>query len=160
MSVANANQLAETATSLPPSQTVAEVARKFTDTWARPNIDRFMELLHNDVRLTQPLTPPIIGKAAARREFELMFRLFPDLYGEVDHWAADGDYLMVAWRLHATIGHDLYEWRIADHLRVQDGLIIERDALYDSIALMNRILRAGPSAWLKSMKLLGWLKAR
>ena len=148
----------EAATSLPASSEVAEVARRFAETWANPNIDRFMALLHHDVHLTQPLSPPIVGKPAARREFELMFRLFPDLRGEVDHWAADGDHLMIAWRLRTTIGRDLYEWRIADHLRVEDGLIIERDALYDSIALMTKILRSGPSAWVKSMKLLGWLK--
>ena len=158
MSARNLDQSPGTLTPAPISRGVAEVARAFTQTWANPNIDRFMELLHDDVRLTQPLSPPIVGKPAARLEFERMFRLFPNLHGEVDHWGADGDYLMVAWRLRATIGRDWHEWRIADHLRVEEGLIIERNALYDSMALMARILRSGPSAWVTSMKLLGWLK--
>ena len=158
MSARNPDPAAEALTPAPISPGVADVARAFARTWANPDIDHFMELLHRDVRLTQPLSPPILGKPAARREFERMFRLFPNLHGEVDHWSADGDYLMIAWRLRAAIGRDLYEWRIADHLRVEGGLIIERDALYDSIALMTKVLRSGPSAWVKSMKLLGWLK--
>ena len=153
----NADSSTESMTPLPTSSGVEDVARAFARTWANPNIDRFMELFHRDVRLTQPLSPLIVGKSAARREFERMFRLFPDLHGEVDHWGAERDHVMIAWRLRTTIGRGIYEWRIADHLRVEDGLIIERDALYDSIALMTRILRSGPSAWVKSMKLLGWL---
>ncbi len=156
-----AGNLAEQTGSHPGvSDELARVAEAFTYVWANPNINRFMELLHPDVRLTQPLSAPIYGKPAARREFEAMFRLYPDLCGEVDHWSADGDFLMIAWRLRATIGRNLHEWRIADHIRVKDGLIIERDALYDSVSLMGKIFRAGPRAWIKSAKLLGYLPSR
>jgi ketosteroid isomerase-like protein len=39
----------------------------FTAAWAHPDVDRFISLLHPDVTLLQPVTPPIRGRDAARR---------------------------------------------------------------------------------------------
>lgn len=137
---------------------VAAVAAGFTDVWAHPRIDAFIELLHPDVVLYQPIAPPIVGRDAARREFTRLFRMLPDLRGTVDHWAADGDFLLIAWRLRATWGHGTpYEWPIADHIRVRDGLIAERRALFDSVGLFGAMLRGGPSAWLSYARYRGYL---
>lgn len=134
------------------------VALEFAEVWAHPDIERFMRLLHPEVHLYQPITPAIVGRDAARREFTRLFRLLPDLHGTVDHWAADGDFLMIAWRLSATWGRaEPYEWPIADHLRVQDGLIIERRALFDSVGLFGAMLRGGPGAWMKFARYRGYL---
>jgi ketosteroid isomerase-like protein len=137
---------------------VAEVAARFAQVWAHPDIDAFIDLLHPEVRLYQPITPPIVGRAAARREFTRLFRLLPDLRGTVDHWAADKDFLLVAWRLRASWGSSApYEWPIADHIRVRDGLIIERRALFDSVSLFGAMLRGGPSSWLRYARYRGYL---
>src|SRR6188474_2510722 len=129
---------------------VARVAARFAEAWAHPQVDAFIELLHPEVRLYQPITAPIIGRDAARLEFTRLLRLLPDLCGTVDHWAADGDFLLIAWRLRATWGSAApYEWPIADHIRVRDGLIIERRALFDSVGLFGAMLRGGPGAWVK-----------
>jgi hypothetical protein len=137
---------------------VAHVAARFTELWAHPQLDGFIELLHPDVRLCQPLTPPIIGRAAAREEFARLFRMLPDLNGTVDHWGADGNFLMIAWRLRATWGKgSLYEWPIADHIRVQDRLIIERRALFDPLGVFVAMLRGGPSAWLSYARYRGYV---
>jgi ketosteroid isomerase-like protein len=137
---------------------VAEVASRFAHVWAHPDIDAFIELLHPEVRLYQPITSPIVGRDAARREFSRLFRLLPDLRGTVDHWAADNDFLLIAWRLRATWGRSTpYEFHIADHIRVRDRLIIERRALFDSVSLFGAMLRGGPGSWLSYARYRGYL---
>lgn len=129
---------------------VAHVATRFAALWANPDLGGFRELLHPDVRLYQPMAPTIVGRDAALREFTHLFRMLPDLHGTVDHWAADGAFLMIAWRLRATFGSGArYEWPIADHVRVQDRLIIERRALFDPIGVFGAVVRGGPSAWMR-----------
>jgi ketosteroid isomerase-like protein len=149
------SDLSSSARALPE---VAAVAARFAEVWAQPRLDAFIELLHPEVVLHQPITPPIVGRDAARREFERLFRLLPDLCGTVDHWAADGDFLLIAWRLRATWGWSApYEWPIADHIRVRDGLIIERRALFDSVGLFGAMLRGGPAAWVAYARYRGYL---
>jgi hypothetical protein len=56
------------------------------------------------------------------------------------------DLALIAWRLSFTLGRAPYELRIVDRLVVADGLIREREAYYDSLALMFELLRR-PRAW-------------
>jgi ketosteroid isomerase-like protein len=135
---------------------VARVVRGFTEAWARPNVDRFLALLAPDVRLLQPVTPPVVGHAAARREFGRLLRWLPDLVGTVDTWAASGETALVAWRLRFTLGRRPFELRIVDRLVVRDGLIAEREAYFDSLRFMLATV-ARPSAWAGYWRYRGYL---
>ncbi len=132
------------------------VAERFALAWAHPDLERFMELLHPDVCLLQPVTRPIRGKASARGEFARLLRWLTDLRGTVDRTAVDGDLAMIAWRLAFTLGGRPYELRIVDRILVADGLIREREAYYDSLALMIALL-GRPSAWLGYWRYRGFL---
>ncbi len=128
----------------------ATVVERFTAAWARPNLDRFMELLHPDVLLLQPVTPPIRGRDAARVEFGRLLRWLPDMRGTVDQTAVHDALALIAWRLAFNLGGRPYELRIVDRLVVCDGLIREREAYYDSLQLMIAVLgrpRAWPGYW-------------
>ena len=57
---------------------VGDVARMFAEAWAAPQVDRFVALLAEDVVLLQPVTPPVVGRAAARTEFTRLLRWLPD----------------------------------------------------------------------------------
>ncbi len=122
------------------------VVAGFTRAWASPQLERFMELLHPDVRLLQPVTKPILGREAARKEFARLLRWLPDLCGTIDLSAIRGDVALIAWRLEFTLGRRRVELRIVDRLVVEEGLIREREAYYDSLALMLTLLRE-PRAW-------------
>ena len=135
---------------------VAAVAREFTEAWAHPDLDRFMALLHEDVLLRQPVTRPVRGKAAARREFGRMMKWLPDLRGTVDHWSASGPDLLIAWRLDFTLGRSPFTLRIVDRIVVRDGLIGEREAYFDSLRFMLGTI-ARPSAWLGYLRYRGYL---
>ena len=135
------------------SADTARVIDGFARAWASPEIERFMALLHPDVILLQPVTKPIRGRDAAREEFTRLLGWIPDLRGTVDHAAADGDTALIAWRLRFTLGPRPVELRIVDRIVVDGGLIREREAYYDSLDLMSRLL-ARPSAW------LGYLRYR
>ena len=125
---------------------VAAVVAGFTEAWAHPELERFMALLHADVRLLQPVTKPIVGREAARAEFRKLLAWLPDLRGTVDHAATHGDVALIAWRLGFGLGGRPYELRIVDRIVVADGLIREREAYYDSLALMIALL-GRPAAW-------------
>ena len=132
------------------------VAERFAAAWAHPNLDRFMELLHPDVALLQPVTRPIRGRDAARAEFAKLLRWLPDLRGTVDQTAVRDAVALIAWRLAFTLGGRPYELRIVDRIVVSDGLIREREAYYDSLQLMI-VLLGRPRAWLGYWRYRGFL---
>jgi ketosteroid isomerase-like protein len=125
---------------------VEAVIAGFTAAWAHPELERFMALLHPDVRLLQPVTKPILGRDAARAEFAKLLAWLPDLRGTVDHAAVAGDVALIAWRLVFGLGGRPYELRIVDRIVVADRLIREREAYYDSLRLMLTLL-SRPRAW-------------
>jgi ketosteroid isomerase-like protein len=141
-----------------PSRYPASIARVidgFARAWAHPRVEDFVALLHPEVTLLQPVTKPIHGRDAARAEFTRLLAWLPDLEGIVDHSAADGDVVLIAWRLRFTLGGP-YELRIVDRIVVADGLIREREAYYDSLGLMLTLL-GRPSAWLGYLRYRGYL---
>lgn len=140
----------------PPDAAAADLARRFAEAWARPAVDRFLAMLAPDVRLLQPVTAPVVGHAAARREFGRLLEWLPDLRGTVDSWSASGDTLLIAWRLTFTLGRAPFELRIADRIVARDGLIVEREAYFDSLRLMLATI-ARPSAWLGYWRYRGFL---
>lgn len=126
------------------------VVERFAAAWANPNLDRFMELLHPDVVLLQPVTKPIRGRDAARTEFARLLHWLPDLRGTVDQTAVRDALALIAWRLVFSLGGRPYELRIVDRLVVSDGLIREREAYYDSLQLMIALIgrpRGWPGYW-------------
>jgi ketosteroid isomerase-like protein len=135
---------------------VQAVIDGFTAAWAHPDLDRFMALLHPDVLLLQPVTKPIHGRDAARAEFAKLLGWLTDLRGTVDHTAATGNVALIAWRLAFTLGGKPYELRIVDRLVIEDGLIREREAYYDSLGLMIALL-GRPIGWLGYWKYRGFL---
>ncbi len=138
-----------------PSQT-NEVVRRFTEVWAHPSVDRFVAVLDPEVRLLQPVTPPVIGRDAARREFERLLRWLPDVRGEVDDWSAAGDTIFIGWRMSFALGGRSFELRIVDRIVVRDGLIHEREAYFDSLRFFLATL-VRPSAWLGYLRYRGYL---
>lgn len=135
---------------------VAEVARLFAEAWAAPQVERFIALLAADVVLLQPVTPRVVGREAARREFTRLLRWLPDLCGTIDAWSASGSTVLVAWRLRFTLGGGPYELRIVDRLEVRDGLIAEREAYFDSLHFFLTTL-ARPRAWIGYLRYRGYL---
>lgn len=134
----------------------AEVARAFAEAWAAPQVERFAALLAPDVVLLQPVTPRIVGRDAARAEFARLLRWLPDLRGTVDHWAADGQTLLIAWRLAFTVGRKRLELPIVDRIVVRDALIGERAAYFDPLPLLLAVL-ARPGAWPGYLRYRGFL---
>ncbi len=130
--------------------------RCFAAAWSRPSVDGFIAMLAPEVRLLQPVTPPVIGREAARREFARLLRWLPDLHGTIDEWAVAGETVLIAWRLHFTLGRRPFELRLVDRLVARDGLIVEREAYFDSLRFLLATL-ARPSAWSGYLRYRGYL---
>lgn len=136
---------------------VAEVARRFNEAWASPDVDRFVSLLAEDVVLRQPVTPKVVGRAAARDEFTRLLRWLPDIHGVVDHWSASGANLLVAWHLCFSIAGKKLAIPIVDRIVVRDGLIAEREAYFDPLPLLLAVLLR-PHAWPAYLRYRGLLR--
>lgn len=141
----------------PPDASQAnDVLQRFTEVWARPTVDGFVAALDPEVRLLQPVTPVVIGREAARREFSRLLRWLPDVRGEVDEWSSSGNTLFIGWRMKFVLGSRPFELRIVDRIVFRDGLILEREAYFDSLRfLVATLLR--PTAWLPYLRYRGYL---
>lgn len=128
------------------SASIAELAHKFAAAWHQPDPARFSTLLHEHCLLLQPATKPVRGRDAARREFERLVKWLPDIKGHIDLTLSEGNVLCVIWRLTFTLGRKPFELRIVDRIVMEDGLIKEREAYYDSLRFMTALLRR-PSSW-------------
>lgn len=134
----------------------ADLVRRFAGAWSAPQVERFVAMLADDVVLLQPVTPRVVGRAAARREFSRLLRWLPDLRGTVDDWSASGATVLIAWRLRFTLGRRPFELRIVDRLVTRDGLIVEREAYFDSLRFLLATL-GRPTAWLGYLRYRGHL---
>lgn len=148
----------EPATTMPAdgSADLATIAARFTEVWARPDPDRLVALLDPGVRLLQPVTSELRGKEAARRDFARLLRWLPDLHGVIDSSAGSGDTLLVAWHLRFTLARRPRSISIVDRIVVRGGLIVEREAYFDSLRFFLMVL-ASPSEWLGYARYRGFL---
>jgi hypothetical protein len=78
------------------------------------------------------------------------------LRGSVDSWGASGDTLLIAWRLAFTLGRGPFELRIVDRIIARDGVILEREAYFDSLRFVAATL-SRPSTWLPYLRYRGYL---
>ena len=127
------------------SQAELDFARRFAEGWAAPTAERLVTLLADDVVLLQPHLPPIRGRAAARAEFERLFRWLPGMRGVVHRARGDDSVLYIEWTMRLPIGRGLAIDAV-DRFLLRDGLGAERTVYFDQLPLIAGVLRS-PSAW-------------
>ncbi|MFI4989523.1 MAG: nuclear transport factor 2 family protein [Solirubrobacterales bacterium] len=116
-------------------------------------VAHFRQLLAEDVRLTQPQLPTIVGYADFERRFvRPLFALIPDLHGEVERWAAREDTLYIELTLRGTLGRRELAWRVCDRILLRDGLAVERESYYDPTPLLAALART-PRSWPRFVRL-------
>jgi hypothetical protein len=133
----------------------------FEEGWRAPAgpdalADHFIPLLDPQIRLVQPQIPTLVGYQAFREGFARpLFRLIPDLHGEVRHWAARDGVVFIALTLRGTLGGRPVSWDVVDQVTLgPDGRARERRSYTDPTPL----LLAGvtrPRAWTRLARLQG-----
>ncbi|TMM19217.1 MAG: nuclear transport factor 2 family protein [Actinobacteria bacterium] len=130
----------------------------FVEGWRAPTgpdafAAHFRPMLAPDVRLIQPRLPDVTGPQAFEDEFvRPLFRLIPDLRGEVERWAAQGEVLYIELTLRGTLGGQPVSWRVCDRVTLRDGLAVERESYFDPVPLLAAVA-ARPRAWLPFVRL-------
>ncbi len=129
----------------------AEFVRFFQEGWQKPKPDGFIShfapRMALDVRLTQPMASPVIGRVGFELFFRDLFAVLPDYEVRVEDWAANEGAIYL-WVTHsATIGRRRASWTGVDRVRLtEDGRIGERVAVFDPTAQLPALLRA-PRLW-------------
>jgi ketosteroid isomerase-like protein len=134
----------------PPSEAALRWVQRFTENWANPQPDRWLEqyrdLLDPEVRLIQPLTPPTQGLGQFKALFDGIFALIPDLRGRVERWSATGDEVYIELTLYGTLGGRPIAWRACDRCSLRDGLVVERESYWDPTPVLTAAALR-PKAW-------------
>src|SRR5262245_4683074 len=135
-----------------PSGTIApsppaRFVERFTAAWESRDPGALEALLHPSVRLEQPLLPPIEGRAAARRVFEDLLALIPDLRIEVHRWADAGDAIFIEFSFSGAIGAREVSWSLVDRIELSGGLVRVRVSYFDPSPLLRAILPQPAALW-------------
>lgn len=130
----------------------ADWVAHFEEGWRAPRdpdsfAAHFEKVLVPEIRLIQPQMPDLVGYRAFREAFvRPLFGLIPDLRGEVERWAAQGDSIFIQLRLRGTLGRRPIAWTVVDVVTLRDGLATERRSFLDPAPLMRAILTR-PRSW-------------
>ena len=140
----------------------AEFVEFFADGWrtGATEPERFFEhfsgRLAADAAMIQPFSRVARGPRGLRELFEPLFRVIPDLRGDVVRWGATEDGVLIELALRGTLGGRPVQWTTVDRIILRDGLIDERRAYFDPLPLLRALL-SRPAA---SLKLLGMMLSR
>ena len=129
-----------------------QFVEKFREAWAAPSPERLNALLHPEGRLRQPLEEDVVGLEQAEAMWKRLFSFVPDLRMEVLSWAAHGSTVFIEARAIATFAGKPLEWQFVDRIELEDGLVKERIAYFDSLPLAGKLL-SHPAGW------PGWVRA-
>ncbi len=130
-----------------------DFTRRFGQAWAAPSGERLAALLTEDVHLAQPLMREVHDRGAARRAFDELFALVPDLHSEVRRSGATDDGVLIEHRMTGTLGRRPYSWDVVDRILLTDGLARERIAHFDPLPVLAQLLRS-PGRIPAALKLL------
>ena len=116
---------------------------RFAAVWADPSPERLDTLLEDDVTLVQPLARTMRGRAQAMAMWRRLFRMSPDLRGEVLDWSAiSGDELFIRIRLGGTLLRRRAEWVAVDRIQLgASGRVRERISYFDPLDIATSWLR-------------------
>jgi hypothetical protein len=119
----------------------ADFTRRFGEAWAAPSGERLAALLTEDVHLVQPLMREVHGRDPARRLFDELFTLVPDLHSAVRRFGATDDGVLIEHTMTGTFGRRPYSWDVIDRVLLEDGLVRERIAHFDPLPVLAQLLR-------------------
>ncbi|NKQ58421.1 nuclear transport factor 2 family protein [Amycolatopsis sp. K13G38] len=125
----------------------ADLVKRFTEAWQRMDPDAFTPLFVPEVRLVHPMERDTRGVDEARAFMTRTMALIPDLRYDVQGWASGSGQLLIWGRLHGSLAGGPIEWPLVDRITPKDGLIAERVAHFDPLAVIRTVLRR-PRAWL------------
>jgi steroid delta-isomerase-like uncharacterized protein len=152
---------------MPSNASPTDIANQLLGAWNARDIDRFVEMLSEDIEWYDPsmAQPPVRGRAAVREFVEGVLEAFPDFHYEVDApicTAADGSRCAIVWRISATHRNPLPPLGYAptghrasfegvDVLDIRNGKITRIrtafDLLYAAEQLLGMRLRPVPGTW-------------
>ncbi|MEN3280560.1 MAG: hypothetical protein V7607_1700 [Solirubrobacteraceae bacterium] len=118
-----------------------------------PLLEHFEPLLAGDVRLEQPMAPNARGVEAFRRQFTALYRVMPDLTGEVESWSVESDGVTIDLTLTGTLGRKPFSWTARDRVTLRAGRIAARRSTFNPALLLMAIARR-PSAWPAALRSL------
>jgi hypothetical protein len=113
--------------------------RRFGEVWAAPSPERLNTLVHPDVVFVQPIERQVHGHVEAAAFWRRLFRLVPDLRGEVVSWAHRGGVVFIELRMSGTLGGRPIEWTTVDRIRLDAGKVRHRTANFDPLPLIGAI---------------------
>ena len=121
----------------------------FAEAWAEASLDSLMAPLRDDVVLVQPLSRPLLGKAAARAAFAKILYRFPGLRGEVRGEASGDDgVLFIDWIMFVPVGSRTLAVPVMDRFEFVENAVRRRDAFFAPLPIL-RAVATSPGALIR-----------
>jgi ketosteroid isomerase-like protein len=136
----------------PDTESVQAWVAAFAAGWRTPAdadafADHFRPWFDQRVRFIQPGLPTLVGERAFREGFARpLFRLIPDLHGQVERTAVGVDCAYIELTLRGTLGGRPVAWRVCDRTSLRNGLVVERESYFNPLPLLRAILTR-PRVW-------------
>ncbi|HEX4251022.1 MAG TPA: nuclear transport factor 2 family protein [Pseudonocardia sp.] len=129
--------------------------RRFGEVWAAPTPERLNTLVHPDVVFVQPVEPEVHGQTEAAAFWGRLFRLVPDLRGEIISWGHRNGVVYVELRMSGTLAGRPVGWTTLDRIHLEAGKVRHRTANFDPLPLLLA------NAWRpKALALFLWTRFR
>ena len=120
---------------------------EFCAAWENATLDSLMSLLPDDVILVQPLSPPLMGKHAARRAFAKILFQYPGLYGKDFSGLGDDHRVMISWTMCVPVGRRFLQVPIVDDFEFAGGTVKKRTAYFDSGLIVRAVAKSPSALW-------------
>jgi ketosteroid isomerase-like protein len=130
---------------VPTTTSAAEFAEFFAAGWKLGARDadgffrHFGPRMNPDTVLSQPLARAARGTGALRELFEPLFRVMPDLDGELQRWGETADGVFIELTLRGHLGRKPVEWTVVDRIILEDGKIRARRSYFDPAPLLKAV---------------------
>ncbi len=95
--------------------------------------------MHPDTVLIQPIARPARGPRALQELFGPLFKVIPDLVGDLKRWGETADGVFIELTLRGHLGGRPVEWTVVDRIILEDGLIRERQSYFDPAPLLKAV---------------------
>ena len=120
----------------PPTQAQLEAAYavvdRFAAVWAKPDLEGFRSLMHEDTRnLIPPMTEPANREGVVAHFAQTLAQL-PDLRVAVIRWAPTGESVLIEWRATATVMNQPVSWTGVDRFALRGDRMYEARVYWDT----------------------------
>ena len=111
--------------------------QQFVTTWGDPT--RFADIYEPEAIITSPVVRRRVVAGELAEFVDRTKALLPDARLHVERWAAGGDFVLIEWRIGATLAGEPLEWAGMSRFTLRGSRAVEEAVHFDTLPLWERL---------------------